>query len=140
MSAPNEITRLQQVGLLVFVFLCGIPGLELNGFGFGIPLSLPVALVCATIGGVVGGILICPRPLFAGLAGGLLAGPLGLLAVYYYAQNRESIWNLELVLVQGVASLPGVGVGYLLKRALSWSSPAGEQEVDVKAPDDGQLR
>lgn len=118
-AMQRDLTLLQKVGLIIFVFLCGIPGMEMNGFGVGIPLTLPVALACATIGGAVGGMLICSRPLVAGLIGGLFAGPFGLLAVYFYTQNRESVWNLELVIVQGLACLPGIGIGWLIKTALA---------------------
>src|SRR5437867_3419658 len=95
-----QYTKSQQIGFLVFAFLCGIPALELNGFGFGIPFSLATALICASIGGIVGGILVCPRPFFAGMIGGLLAGPLGLVAVYYYTQDRQNVWIIEIVVVQ----------------------------------------
>jgi hypothetical protein len=122
-SGPQAFTRLQNAGVLVFVVLCGIPALEMNGFGFGISFTLGTALACATVGGAVGGMLICPRPLLAGLVGGLLAGPLGLIAVYYYTQGRQSVWNVELVIVQAIACLPGVGVGVLLKKVLAGMPP-----------------
>lgn len=129
-STPQEFTSLQSAGVLVFVFLCGIPALELNGFGFGIPFSLPAALACAIVGGALGGLMICPRPLLAGLIGGLLAGPIGLIAVYYYTQHRESIWTAELVIVQGIGCLPGVGIGWLLKKLLSAPPLEEEHEPD----------
>lgn len=122
-STSAGFNFLQQLGLMVFVFLCGFPALALNGFLSAIPMTLGVALLCATVGGAVGGMMLCPRPLLAGLVGGLLAGPLGLLAVYYYTQGRQEVHTLELVLVQGVACLPGVGVGWLLMQALSASPP-----------------
>ena len=31
--APPRFNRLQSAGILVFVFLCGWPALEMNGFG-----------------------------------------------------------------------------------------------------------
>jgi hypothetical protein len=43
-SASFEFTRLQNMGMLVFVLLCGVPALEMNGFGFGLSLTLPMAL------------------------------------------------------------------------------------------------
>ena len=112
--------------MLIFVFLCGVPALEMNGFGFGIPFTLPVAILCSAVGGIVGGALVCPRPLLAGVVGGIMAGPLGLIAVYYYTSFRDSVWNIELVLVQGAASLPGVGVGLLIKRILSPLDPSDD--------------
>lgn len=114
-SSADDLTLVQKIGLLVFVFLCGLPALEMNGFGIGFPISLQTGITCATLGGLVGGAMICSRPLYAGIIGGLLAGPAGLLAVYFYTQNRVEVWNLELVLVQGVASLPGFLIGKYLK-------------------------
>lgn len=102
------------IGIVVFVVLCGMPALELTGFGFEIPITLPIALVCSVIGGSIGGLLMCPKPWQAGLIGGLVAGPLGLLAVYFYSDLRDELWNFELAIVQGIASLPGVGVGKLI--------------------------
>ncbi|MFO0976721.1 MAG: hypothetical protein U0996_10010 [Planctomycetaceae bacterium] len=113
--ASDELNWLQKAGLLVFVFLCGLPALEMNGFGIGIPISLQTGVTLATLGGLVGGALVCSKPLYAGIIGGLLAGPAGLLAVYFYTQNRVEVWNVELVLVQGIASLPGFLIGKYLK-------------------------
>lgn len=123
MSNPNTSQGFswnQSVGTLIFVVCCGFTALEMSGFGFGFAplLTLPLALTIAAIGGAVGGVFICPRPFIAGLVGGVLAGVAGLLAVYLYALPRESVWNAELVIVQGIASLPGVGVGCLIKRML----------------------
>ncbi len=125
------------IGILVFVFLCGLPALEMNGFGFGIRFTLSTAILCSVVGGLVGGALVCPRPLLAGVVGGALAGPLGLIAVYYYTSCRGSVWNLELVIVQGLASLPGVGVGLLVKRfSLSLNPPdAAVDERVEERPD-----
>jgi hypothetical protein len=132
-SRPQPHTPLQTTGFFLFVFLCGVPALELNGFGMGIPFTLPMALACATLGGAVGGMLICSRPLVAGLTGGLLAGPLGLIAVYYYTRHRVEVSHLELVIVQGIACLPGVGIGLLVKRILSPPSSGTKQLSHAKA-------
>ena len=72
--------RLQR-GIVVFVCLCGFPALELNGFGVGVPFTVPIAIATVVIGGAAGGALICPRPVTAGLIGGLIAGLSGFLAV-----------------------------------------------------------
>jgi hypothetical protein len=55
-TAPRERRGLQKAGILVFVFLCGIPALEANGFGFGIPFSPLSAYACATVNGAIGGL------------------------------------------------------------------------------------
>src|SRR5262249_41180008 len=117
-AGGQEMSGLQGVGILLFVVLCGFPAMEMNGFGLGLPITLPVALACSIVGGALGGALVCPRPVLAGIVGGLLAGPAGLLAVYFYTQHRHEVWNVELAVVQGVASLPGAGVGFLLKKLI----------------------
>jgi hypothetical protein len=115
----QEVSQTQALGFVVFFVVCGLAALEINGFGFGIPLTLQSALICATIGGAVGGVLICQRPWIAGLIGGLVAGPLGLLAVYYYTQHRQQVFHIELIFVQGIASLPGFALGSLIKKILA---------------------
>jgi hypothetical protein len=126
-TAAHEFTGLQKAGIAVFVLLCGIPALEMNGFGFGIPFSPLSAFACATVGGAVGGLMICSRPMLAGLIGGLLAGTIGFAAVYYYSQHRERVSNFELLIVQGIASLPGYGIGRLLKSILSPAASGGQR-------------
>lgn len=132
-SGQQEMSQWQTYGIYVFIFFCGLPALELNGFGFGIPLTLSTAIICATIGGAVGGGMMCSRPLVAGLVGGLVAGPVGLLAVYYYTQHRNNVWNVELVLVQGLACLPGYGLGVLIKRAILSLVPENTAELEAQA-------
>lgn len=109
----------ESIGYGIFFVFCALPALELNGFGFGLPITLPIALVCATLGGVIGGALVCPQPIAAGIIGGLLAGPPGLVAVYLYTLPRDSVYSVELIIIQGLASLPGVGVGYLIRKLLT---------------------
>ncbi len=114
----EESSWTDNMGYVVFALLCGVPGLEMSGFGIGIPINFPIALACATIGGIVGGALICPRPIAAGLIGGAIAGPLGLLAVHYYTLPREEVWIVEITAVQMLASSPGFAVGYLIKKLM----------------------
>lgn len=117
----------QKAGLAIFVLCSGIPALEANGFGFGIPFTFETALACAALGGVIGGALLCPKSRVAGLAGGLLAGILGMVAVHYYIQGRDRVSKFELILVQGAASLPGILVGYVLYKVLGPKEAAPPQ-------------
>lgn len=111
----DDDLRLPAAGGMVFFLLCMVPALEINGFGFGLPISVPAAFVCSTIGGVLAGGLICSRPIIAGIVGGVIAGPLGLRLLLFYTSHRTHLWNLEILLVTAVGSLPGLAVGYVLK-------------------------
>ncbi len=107
------------VSVLVFLFLCGFPALIMNDFLLDIAFPWSAAFTCATIGGTVGGLLMCPRPMLSGLIGGFLAGNIALAAVYYYTLHRVTVWNYEIAVLLAIGSLPGFGVGWLLKKALS---------------------
>jgi hypothetical protein len=74
------------------------------------------------------------------LIGGLLAGPLGLLAVYYYTQQRTSVTNVELAVVQLLASLPGFAIGWLLKRAMTGVVVESESDTPSQQQEDGSRR
>jgi len=111
--------KLETAGSLVFLFFCILPPLVMNGFLLDLPLNWPLVFICSIIGGAFGGALMCPRPVVAGFVGGLIAGPLGLTALFFYTQHRESIWMLELMIVQGIACAPGIGICFLLKKVLS---------------------
>lgn len=65
----RKITVRQKVGLIIMVFLCGMPGMELAGFGFGLNLTFSTCLICAVTGGAIGGLLYCSKPFMAGLGG-----------------------------------------------------------------------
>jgi hypothetical protein len=131
MSNGQEFSRLQTAGLFVFIILCGFPALEMNGFGFGLRITRPTALIGAFFGGAVGGAMLGPRPVAAGFFGGLIAGPVGLLTLYLYTQHRNQVWNVELVLVQGLGCLPGIGVGLLLKKILGSGDAAAQPFAEV---------
>ncbi|PHS13735.1 MAG: hypothetical protein COA78_06490 [Blastopirellula sp.] len=86
------------------------------GFDADAPfLSFGTAFLMALVGGAIGGGLICPNPLPAGIVGGLIAGPTGLIAVHFYTLDRAEIYTLEIGLVMCVASLPGLSVGKLIQ-------------------------
>jgi hypothetical protein len=60
--------------------------------------------------------------MLAGLIGGLVAGPPSLIAYWFVTQGNVQASGIAGVVVLGVASLPGIGVGWLLKKWLSRSS------------------
>ena len=114
-TPEQEGSRLQTLGYIILIASCGFTALEQGGFGFGINLSLKTCLIIATVGGAVGGMFLDIRRWWAALIGGAVAGPCGLLFLSWYLTGRNQVWTLELVLVQGIASLPGYGLYWLLR-------------------------
>ena len=93
----------QYIGLLIFFTTCN--GLPLAGFHGGTALSLLGWSVLAFFGGAIGGLLLAPSNRFAGLVGGAIAGPMGLVAVYFYAKDRQTIHTAETFIVMLIAEL-----------------------------------
>jgi hypothetical protein len=117
--SQDKFTWFQTLGAVIFFLTSGIPGLEMAGFGTGLFYwSMPTALLISVLGGLVGGCLLGGSnrvDRVAGLLGGLVGGPGGLLAVHYYVLGRTLVlWN-EIIIVQALGSLPGLGVYYLVK-------------------------
>jgi hypothetical protein len=122
------------LGILLFVVCAGFPAMETAGFGFGIDLSYQTCLIIATVGGALGGLMMAEDDRIAGLVGGAVAGPCGLLGLMWYLQGRQTVHNLELVIVQVVASLPGVGVFFLLRSILGSTADPGEHVAPQTQP------
>jgi hypothetical protein len=124
----DKVTIGQVIGLGVLILTINMPAMASAGFPalFGLELNwdLPICIAVATLGGAVGGALLANKHFIAGFIGGLLAGPSGFFAVYYYCLHSDTVSNYEGVLVQLVGSLPGIGVFYLLKRTPSAECPA----------------
>jgi hypothetical protein len=119
MTQPGkEPGALFAVGILLFVFCAGFPAMEMAHKGFGIGLDPSAYLLIATAGGALGGLLIADGARLAGLLGGAVAGPCGLLGLSAYLTGRQEVFKLELIIVQMLASLPGVGVFFLVKMLL----------------------
>jgi hypothetical protein len=117
-APPQHLLTIQKAAVVVFVVMCGWPALEMNGFGFGLHISFLMALILATVGGVLSGVMVCPQSILAGILGGFVAGSGGLCALYLYTLARTHVLSVELVLVQGLASLPGLGLGVYLKEKI----------------------
>jgi Na+/proline symporter len=113
MNENNRLSVGQWLGFVLFFLTSALPGLLLSNSQATIR-SLLLGLVVSAFGGIVSGALIARRLRIAGAAGGLLAGPSGLVALYFYCQGQQQVHKLELVVVQLVASLPGLGVYFIL--------------------------
>ncbi len=131
-GTTNDMTGIQKLGILVIVISSGFTAMEMGGFGFGLQLDLPVSLAISAAGGGLGGAMLARRSRLLGFVCGLLAGPCGLLGVYYYVRGRQEVWNVELVAVQGAASLPAVGLYHLVCQLL----PSPDENPPI--PDEGQ--
>lgn len=123
MSEPSD--RRQTAGIFAFVLGVGIPGAHMSGFFStdGEPFPLVAYLAVAAVGGVLGGWLMGRASPLAGVVGGLVAGLGGLLAVHLYTQGRKEVYHLELVAVQAAASLPGLGLYFLIKKMTAAPAP-----------------
>jgi hypothetical protein len=134
-SASPQNERLIVIGVLIFVFTAGIPGLFVSGFHRGPDWEMSTYATIAAVGGAVGGALMGRGHWLAGLLGGAVAGPCGLYAVAWWVTGRESVHNVELVLVQLVGSLPGLAL-YGGVRALGGLSGGGRRRRPEEMPDD----
>lgn len=126
----ERTTVWQIIGMIIFA-LTALPASELAGFGgffnFSEGWSLETCLAFSAVGGALGGALIAEKHYIAGYFGGLIAGPCGFLAVYFYLLNGKPIVPHKLLpLIQLAGSLPGIGLYYVLKRL---GSPADEAEL-----------
>lgn len=115
MSSTNRLTPGQWVGAFLFVLCTTIPGLSLAGFHGGTAWGVLAWLFVATVGGTAAGALLAPGHRLAGAVGGFIAGPTGLLALYFYGRDRARIFRAEAAIVQLVASLPGLGIYFILR-------------------------
>ena len=116
----GELSVKKRIGLFIFIFGCGFPAAAMNGFFGALDLPIPIALGVAAIVGLIGGALMCDDPIVAGLVGGFIAGPGGLLAVYFWTTNREEIHSVELLLAQTIGSAPGILAGWGIRQV--WGS------------------
>ena len=107
----GDLSIKQRIGLFVFIVGCGFPAAAMNGFFGALDLPLPIALGIAALVGLIGGALMCDDPIVAGLVGGFIAGPGGLLAIYFWTMNREEVYSLELVIAQAIGAAPGILAG-----------------------------
>lgn len=114
----------QIVGCLIFGVTVMLPGMTLAGFhgGTGWPI---LGWVCLSfVGGLVGGLLMTPNHRIAGAVGGFIAAPMGLLALYFYAKDRNVMYRAEAAIVTLVACLPGIGVYFVLRLMTDLMFPA----------------
>jgi hypothetical protein len=118
----------QIIGMLIFGATCN--GLPLAGFHGGTGWSVLGWVALAFFGGFVGGLLMAPANRLSGAVGGMIAGPMGLLAVYFYARNRQTVYTAETAIVMLIASLPGLGVYWILRLLGNAIFPPPPQRYD----------
>jgi Na+/proline symporter len=115
MARRRSINVLQVLGGIVLAATATLPGLFVAGHPRTPVLAMLCMLFAAAAGGLLAGALIAPSHRIAGAIGGMIAGPLALLAVTFYFRGRGSAFRAEVVLVSLIASLPGLGVYFLLQ-------------------------
>jgi hypothetical protein len=115
MARRRAFNLLQFLGGLILAATATVPGLYLSDHPKTPILSIVCFLFVAAVGGLVAGALIAPSHRIAGAIGGMIAGPLSLLAVMFYLRGRASHYRAEVVIVGLVAYLPGLGVYFLLR-------------------------
>jgi hypothetical protein len=96
-------------------------------------------LVVSVTGGFVAGLLLAPSHRIAGALGGMVAAPSILLVLAFYARDRNRMYRAEVVLIALLASLPGLGVYFLLKLFTDALFPAAEVEKQSPPPDEVYL-
>lgn len=129
----NRITIGQWIGFFIFFVTCD--GLPSAGFNGGTGWSLVGWLALSLIGGPLGGLLIARKHRFAGMVGGFIAGPLGLLGVYFYARHRQTVYIAETFIVTLVCSIPGLLV-FLVLRVLTDAIFPPPKEEEARDDDD----
>jgi hypothetical protein len=112
---PSSTSWSQRLSVLLFVFTSGIPGMEQswNRSVFGLRLDLAEWLMISCLGGALGGAMLATHHRLLGAFAGALAGPCGLIAIFCYVRGRQSVWSIELVVIQMLASAPAFGVYWL---------------------------
>jgi hypothetical protein len=105
----------QNLALFLLVSTSAVPALNMTGFFQFWPMSMWLALPLSVLGGIMGGMLYAPpgTNCLLGVLPGMLAGPGGLLATFFYTYARETIYRFEGVLVWMLGVLPA-GLLYFL--------------------------
>jgi hypothetical protein len=124
----SRFTVGQIIGMLIFGVTCN--GLPLAGFQGGTGWAILGWVALAFVGGFFGGLLMAPANRFSGAIGGMIAGPMGLLAVYFYARNRQTVYTAETFIVMLIASLPGLGVYWVLRLIGNAMFPPAQPRYD----------
>ena len=113
--SDERLTPLGNAGIVVIVIGCILLPLGAEGFFFPLPVPYVVTMLISVLCGAIGGgMLTAHKSLVAGVVGGLITGLLCPLALHFYLDGREEMWQFEPVIVALVAALPGIGVGFLI--------------------------
>jgi uncharacterized membrane protein (UPF0136 family) len=131
MTANRGLGIVRLIGLLLLGLTSFLPVLELWRRDGSI-WWLPLLVLIAAVGGLIGGALYAPSHRIAGAVGGLVSGPLVALAVYFFLRDRDKAYRLAVVLVAVLASLPGIGVYFVLRLLTDAIFPPSRMDDDSR--------
>jgi hypothetical protein len=115
MARRRQFNFVQVLGGMILAATTMIPGQVLANSP-NVPVwSYACFLFVAACGGMIAGLLISPSHRVAGMIGGMIAGPLSLLAVMFYLRGRVRVFRVEIVGISLLATVPGLAVYFLLR-------------------------
>ena len=135
MARRRAFNLLQFVGGLILAATATVPGVYLSGHPQAPILAIACFLFVAAVGGFVAGLLIAPSHRIAGAIGGMIAGPLALLAEMFYLRGRVAAYRAEVVLIGLLACLPGLGVYFVLRLLTDAIAPPKKPRDDFDEDD-----
>ena len=112
-SVNRESNRIA-IGMLLFTAV-GILASSRHGFLGNFYHPFYAGISFSLLAGAVAGLLMFPQYRIAALACSAFAAVCGYAALNYYLPGRESVNTVEIVLIQGVAAIPAVIAGNLLR-------------------------
>ena len=126
MSAdPHHPSPLQTVGILLFTFALIFCSMEMvpAWSRFRLDWSPSAYYALMSLLGMAAGALFGGKYFLPGAFGGMLAGLGALGAMAFVLERSRYTNNLIFVLVAGVGSLPGLGVGFVLRALQDYLVP-----------------
>jgi hypothetical protein len=125
-SNPNstlviQLSPIENLGVVIFsgpLFLCSmemVPGWSLTHIVFGVTWPPALCYYVTVVCGAIGGCLFATGYRVPGIIGGIFASVGGLFALSFVLERSTIAHTFVLVIVILIGSLPGMGLGYLLR-------------------------